>query len=413
MKQSKHPNYFIVIGITVIILLLSIPNITFKLGMYYFENGIYDKAKQALQFAINLKPQNKDYRYYYVRTLSKLSPNYFVQKEVYKISKGKNNDSANSLAQSIVDDWRAIIQQNIGDNYIEQAPTGTRLIRWNKKSFPLKVYIDRGSLSNLPEYYYSSISRALNQWDKSIDFVSFVNVSKPNDANIIISFEPLPANVCNSNICKFAVGYTTPKIYLNTLQRMIITIYDKDPIGKYFSDKDIYNTVLHELGHALGIMGHSYNSNDLMYQSSKNNSDMFAKFRSDFNYLSGVDVNTLKLLYMLEPDVTNISRSDKSGLIYTPIVLGSKQDILNRKLNEALHYVKKSPQLAVGYIDLAIVYSEMNEHKKAIKALHNAENLAKDNSEKFIVYNNLGVIYRELNDNNNAAKYFNLAEQYK
>ncbi|HEY9775183.1 MAG TPA: matrixin family metalloprotease [Planktothrix sp.] len=53
------------------------------------------------------------------------------------------------------------------------------------------------------------------------------------------------------------------------------------------------NIVTHELGHALGIIGHSSNRTDIM------NSDT-----DEFSRLSQRDINTLRELYKMRPDVT-------------------------------------------------------------------------------------------------------------
>ena len=48
--------------------------------------------------------------------------------------------------------------------------------------------------------------------------------------------------------------------------------------GKVFDDSDIYATAIHEIGHALGISGHSDNPKDIMYPvSSKENSGQLSE----------------------------------------------------------------------------------------------------------------------------------------
>ena len=40
---------------------------------------------------------------------------------------------------------------------------------------------------------------------------------------------------------------------------MTMKFYIKDINGKFFTANQVYNTALHEIAHALGVMGHSNN----------------------------------------------------------------------------------------------------------------------------------------------------------
>ena len=394
-------------GITTILT----PKILFWRGKALFEDQKYTSALGYFNKALIFKHDNRDYRYYFVKTLANLKPTYKVQKAMYKFANDDKDDSASILAHDKITEWKRNIHSNIGDNYIEQAPSDANIIRWNKNSFPLKVYIDSKNLTGLPDYYTSAVSRALSQWDKSVDFVSFKTTEKKNNAQIIIQFDKMPDNICDNNgVCKFVVGYTSPKISGHRLKNMKITIYDKNPAGEYFSDKEVYNTVLHEMGHALGIMGHSYSTDDLMYLQTQGN-DIFTPYREDFHYLSGNDVNTLKLLYMLEPTITDKPYTSKKGLIYTPVILGSREEIAQKKVEEAKDYINSSPDIAVGYINLAGAYADLKEYKKALDALQSALDTANTDNEKFIIYYNYAYIYMNMKKYDAALEYAELAQR--
>ena len=363
-------------GITTILT----PKILFWRGKALFEDQKYTSALGYFNKALIFKHDNRDYRYYFVKTLANLKPTYKVQKAMYKFANDDKDDSASILAHDKITEWKRNIHSNMGDNYIEQAPSDANIIRWNKNSFPLKVYIDSKNLTGLPDYYTSAVSRA-------------------------------PDNICDNNgVCKFVVGYTSPKISGHRLKNMKITIYDKNPAGEYFSDKEVYNTVLHEMGHALGIMGHSYSTNDLMYLQTQGN-DIFTPYREDFHYLSGNDVNTLKLLYMLEPTITDKPYTSKKGLIYTPVILGSREEIAQKKVEEAKDYINSSPDIAVGYINLAGAYADLKEYKKALDALQSALDTANTDNEKFIIYYNYAYIYMNMKKYDAALEYAELAQR--
>lgn len=387
------------------------PKYFFLRGELKYKNGDYIVSEKYINKALIFKPEDSEYRFAYIKTLSELKPNYSVQRKMYDIANSKQNDGAKILAKEKIKEWKKNININVGQNYIDQAPSDSKIIRWNKNSFPLQVYIGEDDLVSMPEYYKTSAIRALKQWETSVDFVSFVITDNPNKAQIAIFFKNIPQNVCKSGTCKYVVGYTKPTITRDTLKNMEITIYKTSPKGEYLSDIELYNTILHELGHALGIIGHSYSMEDLMYVESKDESSIFQKYHEDFHYITGSDINTLTLLYMLDPSITDKKQRDKSDLIYTPIILGTNEEIAKKKIIEATKYIETSPELAIGYINLSGAYIELKDYHNAIDALNKALDFAKDKNEKFIIYYNLAYIYSNQNKCSTALKYAKLAKE--
>ncbi len=388
-----------------------VPDFYYHRGMGELNRKDYVSAYKNLKKAYSLNDKNKDYRYGFVEALSHLAPSITVQKQVFEIANDSYNDSAHQKALNIIGQWREKITIDFGDNYIEQVPTDTQIIRWDESKFPIKTAITSDSKEVLPEYYKTEILKALSQWQASTGFIKFQTVDNVKNANIVIKITPTPANICNESICRYVVGYTTPDYSGKKLNQMVITLYDKDANGNFFSDKELYNTILHETGHALGIMGHSYSSEDLMYMDNTENKTFYAPYRSSFQYLSSKDINTIKLLYKLLPDITNSDKVDYTNLIYPPIVLGTSEQINNRKINEAKNYIRKNPKLMMGYIDLASAYSTAGKDKESLKILHKALSLANTENEKYICFYNIAVVYLNLNNPDKALTYANKAKE--
>ena len=364
----------------------------------------YIKAHKCLKNAYNFDKKNKDYRYYYVQSLLRLSPTVTVQKEMFNVASSDDKDSAQTVAEAKIAEWRNNILSNIGNNYIEQAPSDKGIVRWSIEKFPLKIALVNQSNVEIPEYYNNEVYRAFSQWEVSSQILKFSSTNNANDADILVKFENLPSDVCNGNDCKYVVGFTTPSIKNNILKKMTITLYTKDPNGNYFSDKELYNTILHEAGHALGIMGHSYSSDDLMYMATEG-SNFYTPYRSSFQYLSSQDINTIKLLYKLVPAITNSEKVNTKGLVYAPIVLGTSKEVSLRKLKDAQNYVKSAPDIPGGYVDLGIAYAELNKTHEAVKALQKALTLSKSDSDKYISYFNIAVVFVNSGDTKNALEY--------
>lgn len=408
-KQILNRIILVVFLIITISIIFSIPKILCNVGINYLKKNESVKAYKILKKAHTFKPNNKEIRYYYVKSMTFLKPTEKIQKEMFKFSDDGKNDAATKLAIYQIETWKSNLLANIGNNYIEQTPYDKNLIRWDTNTFPLKVKINIPS--DVPSYYQTEIEKAFMEWTARANFLTFTFTDE-NKADIYIEFKPLPDDICESGNCKYVVAYTIPKISGKQLKSMTITMYDKDANGNYFSDKELYNTILHEIGHALGIMGHSYSSDDLMYMSTQPEIT-YTRYRSAFHFISQDDVNTINLLYKMIPDITNVSMAkfNKDGLIYAPIVLGTANQISSRKIKEAENYIESAPDIPNGYIDLAVAYADQGKYSKAIEALREALERAQTDSDRYLIYYNIAAAHMNSNNLDEAEKYLNLARQ--
>lgn len=393
-----------------IVAFIALPDYFFNMGLSYFKKGDYKNAYKNFSNARIWNKQNSNYRYYYAQTLAKFKPTYNIQKEMFGIANDDKKDSAHLFAGIQINLWRNNINQRYGPTYIDQAPINTDIIRWNPKSFPLKVYISSKNEGNYPEYYSSEVIKAFGQWTASSGFIPFKFIDNESSAHIVVKYEPSPTTDCSDSSCKYVVAHTDPTIRNGLLKQMVITVYDKDANGSFFSDKELYSTVLHEIGHALGIMGHSYSTDDLMYMANmtnQNSSRLFIKHRSDFQYISIKDLSTLRLLYNMVPTISNtpISQFVTTNLIYPPIVLGTTKNMGHQKLKEAKSYIEQAPDLPNGYIDLAIAYDDLGNFDKALEAFQKAFNLAKEDNDKYIILYNIAAMYLNNNKPESALGY--------
>lgn len=417
-RLAEIKKIFAVFLIAVIIFFLYffvklLPYIFTKFGQKAYDRKDYVTAYHDLKMAIILNPKNRNTRYYYVQTLINFKPTLEIQKDLFNISEMNLADSADLISDRQISKWRNQIFYNIGENYIEQVPFNNKILRWDALKFPLKVYIKNNS-SSAPEYYKTEIQKAFLQWQTSSNnLVRFNFISNEEDANILVIIShSVDMSKCSGQDCKYVVAYTTPTFNDNLLKTMPISFYDTNNLGKPFSQREIYNTALHEIGHSLGIMGHSYNKDDIMYMETNQN-QYFNKFRSDFQLISEADINTLNLLYKLIPDITNtpLVDFDTSYQFFAPIVIGGKKQINSRKMLEAENYIKAAPELPNGYIDLALAYLEAKQYNTAIETLNQALSFCSNDNERFVIYYNLSLIYIEIKDWENSLKYANMAKQ--
>lgn len=415
--MKKTLKIITILGFTALIYLIFklLPDFYLGIGKNSYLNKDYNSAYKNLKTALIFSPKNRDSRYYYAQTLINMKPTLDVQKELFKLSQTKISDSADLIASKQIAIWKSEILMNSGENYIEKAPTDGQILRWDASKFPLQVYFKNNSI-NAPQYFVPTIQRAFLQWQgASSNLVSFNFTDDEKKANIVVSINPSTnMKQCDQSDCKYTVAYTTPDIEGNFLKKMDIFFYDSNNLGQPFSQKEIFNTAIHEIGHSLGIMGHSENPDNIMYmETNPNEQSYFENLRSDFQSLSQADINTLSLLYKLVPDITNtpLNEFNTDHQFYPHIVLGSEEQITSQKILEAQNYIQQAPDLPNGYIDLAAAYEDLKKYDKALDALEQAAQNCSNDAEKFMVYYNTAVIYEGMKDWQNCLQYADLANQ--
>jgi len=372
----------------------------YEQSLPYFERSLFADNKGILA------------RFYYVLALSKSNPSYSVQKKLYEMSESPIIDEASKYAKSQVVSLKYKLLEGIDNNYIYNASLGNDILRWDIRSFPLKIYIEK--VSDIPNYYYSEIDKALNEWVKYTNFVKFSKVETPDNANIVIKFKNIPNDLCNAGVCKYVTAYTEPDVNKDkVLKQMVLTIYKTNPLKKHFSKDEIFNTALHEIGHTLGIMGHSDNPNDIMY-AIKDNLVPIEQYNFIGNHtLSKSDIRTLVLLYRIKPTISNVKNLSSENFYYAPLVIGSDDVRLYKKIAENVDYVKKYPNFASGYINLAAVYADAGDFDSSLSTLNKGEAYVQNEDEKFLIQYNRAVIYYNKQEYDKALSSANSAKMIK
>lgn len=325
-------------------------------------------------------------------------------KKVYKQENFSNTNEEEQNFSEQVRNNRKYINQRFPENYIERVLSYGKLKRWNPETFPLTVYIENNP--QLPEYYYSEVKKAFQQWQKDTEnFVRFVYTNNKQSANIRCEFKNF-ADLKNNSPGGMSLGVTQIKTKKGVLKYSQIDLAITDSKGKYFNSKHLYSTILHEIGHSLGLSGHSVNKKDIMYPVNYSNSG-----------LSKGDINTLKLLYSIVPDVSNknYTEEQKRKFITTEDILGDYDTRINIEIsktnddiNTEISSSSPSKFVKLGYLN----YKKKN-YNEAIKNYEKAISLTNSNDKKAVagIYIDISDCYENLKNYEKALNYVKLANE--
>lgn len=409
MKRKRKNNPLKILALlsllaAIILTALNLPMIIYSHALSLYNKKEYQKSLPIFEITIALNKNNLDAYYYYAKALDALPMTYNIQKKLFELAHTGKSGAAATIANNKISRYRYFILTQAGRNYIQQVPFQDKILRWNPSSFPLKVYIEPNK--NVPPYYLSQVKNAFNTWNKyTNNYLKFEFVNEPNLADIDFRFEEQKKSNCTKSECKYILAYSIPNVNGNKLKKFDIRFSNTDLNNKSFTPQDIYYTSMHEIGHALGIMGHSFNENNLMYPSNIEDNSIHAKYHK--KTITAEDLNTIRLLYGLKPDISNIefTQNDLSKLIYAPVILGTKAEINNQKIEQAKQYINNAPELPVGYIDLASAYYELEQYQECLNNLYKALLLTTDNEAKYQIFYNMAITYFEARDYNNALNY--------
>jgi predicted Zn-dependent protease len=184
---------------------------------------------------------------------------------------------------------------HVGDYFSEVKSTAAGYLVWSE--FPVKIYLDR------PENFQdtSASDRRFQQWVNAVEqaiqewhiYLPLVEIQQPELADIIIKREQPPLGVQinreTGQVEKFRArsAQTSYEFSIRAENPPVLWHRMTIRINPGMSEQSIRSTTRHEIGHALGIWGHSQAETDVMY---------FSQVRTS-PAISPRDINTLKKIY--------------------------------------------------------------------------------------------------------------------
>lgn len=264
------------------------------------------------------------------------------------------------------------IKAAVIDSYFRQVAANGKIIRWNKESFPLKVYVEDSA--SVPDYYREIVISAYNAWQRASEgLVSFEIVDNPSEAQMKCYFR----NTDNKN----AIGTHSFKVNGNTITDSTIEFNKLDSKNSRLDSKQLYSSALQEIGHSLGLTGKSQSIYDVMYP-------IGVKFNTE---ITPRDLKTLALVYSVIPDITDtpLSNLEKSKLFSVSEILAT--------MNVPVDLTTNTNEVVATDISTKLALAEelrrRAEYDKAAVEYQAVAQMKTDKRSKSEVYYEIAVMY--------------------
>ncbi len=271
------------------------------LGVCQARAGLSDEAIASFRKALSLNPELPDSLWGLAATLQSAGRTEESITEFKAFLAKYPNNSRAAQAKAII----AVLTKNgvnpvashNPDDYFDEA-IGSTPIRWAPDNIPIKIYVNNGDkVRGYHATYLNELQTAMKDWENaSQGKVKFEQVDSPEKASIRFYWSDNPSDVSNAA----EGGEALLRPMGNTMAAVKITVLTVDITpGIHLNDQLIRYICTHELGHSLGIAGHSPSPKDIMYSS----------LPLDYERLkiSDRDAKTLQKLYTI--DVASIAHA--------------------------------------------------------------------------------------------------------
>jgi predicted Zn-dependent protease len=216
---------------------------------------------------------------------------------------GEIRNRINGLRQQARSQPMSGATADLGNDYFMSVTPGGKCFRWSQQKMPIRVFIAQGTPAiGFRESFGQDLSDALNEWSQATESrVTFMLVSDLTQADIYCDWTADPNHIVQSGTAVEG-GLTRltaqqrdsgPDVQISRARMTILTTGGG---GSPRTDNEMKKVCLHEVGHAMGLNGHSGSNQDIMF---------YTEINSDWPVLSARDKATINRLYANYLSATN------------------------------------------------------------------------------------------------------------
>jgi predicted Zn-dependent protease/Tfp pilus assembly protein PilF len=276
--------------------------------------------------------------------------------------------------------------------------------KWTPDKFPLKVHMptdeEASQVTGYKPEFGAALKDAFNTWQTdSSEQVRFQFVDNSADAGIDCQWISDSSKLTNSSEAGEARVKASPLTGIEHADIRLLTVAVGKNAWKTPSATDIKQICLHEIGHALGMSGHSPNPQDIMYPSEE--------LSADARNLTDRDLKTLAHLYQPEvvPSARPGSVEDVASLNAQGVELAKQGDYTGamQKFETAYKYDPKSQPVKQNMSwclsKRAADVAQEGDYQAALSFLQRALAMQGDRGDLTMrtnIMHNLVIVYKRL-----------------
>jgi predicted Zn-dependent protease len=305
------------------------PEAIFVSGLTYARQKQFALAKTAFEKVIMMVPPQSEIA---VRARNNLT--YVGEQSMLQ------SDGMAKTQQMVQSSKKAQISGK--DNYLANILSDGRVVHFSRQKMPLKVFLGDGqTIPGWDASDNSAVKEAMLSWQQATrGMVRFVMTPRQTDADIVIRW----TKVFSDNILGATPHVSVGSHLVRSDIWLAVSMPDSPSV--LIPQPLIASIATHELGHALGLKGHSPFPSDVMFPSTQ-----FIPNQQPSNR----DITTLSLLYGLDADVSNQANASPAMLRqYFILCMKGDAAIKQQQTAQAIGFYRQALHLNTGLPDARV-----------------------------------------------------------